>query len=155
MIDNSLTKIPVYLTLELLIAEDWVEVAVYPLNKICILLGRSKNLKPESGDILINDFICSPLVYSKISGVHLTFYRRSITDKEYKKAPKVAGYSVKDGGVKPSTNGTLLNGKKLGDEKINLNNGDVLQITRELRVIYHQKDKKVICSSDDTYTGKE
>lgn len=146
---------PVYITIEIYLDKKWVEVALFPLEKICILLGRNRNLKSESGDILIDDSICSSNIYSRISSVHLTFYRRSTTEKENHKYQSVVGYAVKDGyNNRSSTNGTLLNGKAL-TEKTNLVDGDILQIGY-LRIIYHQKSDKNSISNDmkDTYTGE-
>lgn len=148
----------VFVTIE--IYEDstktWKEVAKYPLRKICVLLGRNKNLKKESGDILIDESVCSPDIYNKISSIHLTFFRKSSTekDKSYQYS-SILGYAVKDGyNNKPTTNGTFLNGRKL-EQKTNLNDQDILIIGQKIRVIYHQDRQKNMISDDlnDTYTG--
>lgn len=148
---------PVWVTIEIKINKKWVEVALYPLEKICILLGRNKNLKPESGDIRIDASICDEEISNAVSSVHLTFYRRSTTEKEKNKYQAIVGYAVRDGyNNKPSTNGTFLNGKSL-KEKTNLANNDILQIGNKIRVIYHQQEKQSLILDDlkDTYTGEE
>lgn len=143
----------IFLSIEIYINGKWVDVASYPLTKVCVLLGRKKSLlKPESGDILIDQKICHSSICQKISSVHLTFYRRSETEKDSGSfsynSGSIKGYAVRDGyNGQPSTNGTYLNGKPL-KEKVNLKDKDVLQIASEVRVIYHQPEKKSSVSND-------
>lgn len=145
----------IYVTIEILIGEAWVARQTYPLEKICVMLGRNQNLHEFNGDIRISEKICAKDVCDKVSGIHLTFYRRSSTEKEGGRyVSRLGGYSVVDGfkGQRPSTNGTLLNGKPLM-EKTNLKDGDVLLIGKAIRVVYYQPQPKTLVDAfEDTLT---
>jgi pSer/pThr/pTyr-binding forkhead associated (FHA) protein len=144
---------PTYITIEILEDNEWKEIVKFQLEKLCILLGRGRGLKIH--DIKIDDSICSKEIYNKISSVHLTFYRRSRTEKENHRYLSVEGYAVRDGyGTRASTNGSTINGKPLIC-RTNLENGDIIQIGKNIRVIYYQNIRAVVIADrEDTLAEK-
>jgi len=132
----------------------WQDVKRIELISATYTLGRSQKC-----DIYLGHFLDRHLCET-VSAVQLSLYRRAANTKDTNHKSSFgkyieAGYDARDGlPTKASTNGSYHNGKRMLD-KVQLRNGDFIQISKFIRLQYVSEMTSVTSDLEDTLIDPE